>query len=195
MPQVQLLRDCLDHGIKAYVVRDTELHSALLDLHDIDLVITDSQIFKEVDKIVPNHINLTSFSILMARQKGDLDIFLDGIKAVEKLKEVESPKVLIMESCSHNTSHEDIGRVKIPNLLTKDLGKHIDFTFNMGEDFPNDLNTYDLVIHCGSCMLNKKAMESRMRICKENGVAITNYGILLAYLTGILNRAVKMFEK
>lgn len=193
LPQVQLIRDCLDHGIKSYVVRDTELASAIEDLEDIDLVVTDSQAFKEVDKIVPENINLTSFSIIMARQKGDLNIFLDGIRTIEKLKERQTPKILIMESCSHNTSHEDIGKVKIPKLLVKHLGKELDFHFRMGEDFPNDLETYDLVIHCGSCMLNKKTMETRMRVCSDKGVPITNYGIVLAYLTGILNRAVKVF--
>lgn len=193
LPQVQLIRDSLDHGIKAYVVRDTELASSMEDLKDIDLVVTDSQIFKEVDKIVPEHINLTSFSILMARQKGDLKVFLNGVSAIEKLKEKENPKVLIMESCSHNTSHEDIGKVKIPKLLVKHLGKEIDFNFRMGEDFPKDLESYDLVVHCGSCMLNKKSMISRMKVCEEHSVPITNYGVLLAYLTGILNRAVKIF--
>ncbi|MBU5313785.1 [FeFe] hydrogenase H-cluster maturation GTPase HydF [Tissierella carlieri] len=193
LPQVQLIRDCLDHGIKSYVVRDTELASAIEDLKDIDLVVTDSQAFKEVDKIVPKSISLTSFSIIMARQKGDMNTFLEGIKVIESLKEKETPKILIMESCSHNTSHEDIGKVKIPKLLTKHLGKEIDFHFRMGEDFPKDLETYDLVIHCGSCMLNKKTMETRMRVCNDKGVPITNYGILLAYLTGILNRAVKVF--
>ena len=194
LPQVQLLRDALDHGIKSYVVRDTEITSALKDIKDIDLVITDSQAFKEVDKIVPKNINLTSFSILMARQKGDLKVFLDGVTKVERLKEKDNPKVLIMESCSHNTSHEDIGKVKIPRLLTKHIGKEIDFHFRMGEDFPEDLETFDLVLHCGSCMLNKKTMETRINICKDKGVPVTNYGIVLAYMTGILERSVKIFK-
>ncbi|QUH21320.1 [FeFe] hydrogenase H-cluster maturation GTPase HydF [Alkaliphilus sp. B6464] len=193
LPQVQLIRDCLDHGIKSYVVRDTELASAMEDLHDIDLVVTDSQVFKEVDKIVPVDTNLTSFSIIMARQKGNFKTFLEGISTIEKLKEKENPRVLIMESCSHNTSHEDIGKVKIPRFLTKHLEKEIDFHFRMGEDFPKDIESYDLVIHCGSCMLNKKSMASRIKICQDNNVPITNYGILLAYLTGTLDRAVKVF--
>ena len=193
LPQVQLIRDCLDHGVKSYVVRDTELESALVDLKDIDLVITDSQVFKEVDRIVPKDVNLTSFSIIMARHKGDLQVFLEGISVVEKLKEKENPKILIMESCTHNTSHEDIGRVKIPRMLTKYLGKEIDFSFRMGGDFPKKLESYDLLIHCGSCMLNKKSMDNRIRICKDQDVPITNYGILLAYLTGILDRAIKVF--
>jgi len=193
LPQVQLIRDCLDHGIKSYVVRDTELPAAIEDLKDIDLVVTDSQAFKEVDKIVPNNINLTSFSIIMARQKGDLKTFLQGISTIEELKEKEKPKILIMESCSHNTSHEDIGRVKIPKLLTKHLKKEIDFFFFLGEDFPQNIESYDLVIHCGSCMLNKKSMVNRIKICQDNNVPITNYGILLAYLSGILDKAIKVF--
>lgn len=193
LPQVQLIRDCLDHGIKSYVVRNTELESAIKDLKDIDLVVTDSQIFKEVDNIVPKNINLTSFSILMARQKGDLKIFLEGVSVIEDLRKIEIPRVLIMESCSHNTSHEDIGKVKIPKLLSKYINKKIDFQFKMGEDFPNDLQSFDLVIHCGSCMLNKRSMMSRIQICKDENVPITNYGIVLAYLTGILNRSVNIF--
>lgn len=192
LPQVQLIRDALDHGIKSYVVRDTELASAIEDLKSIDLVVTDSQIFKEVCKILPEHINLTSFSILMARQKGDLKVFINGISSIDKLKDKEYPKVLIMESCSHNTSHDDIGRVKIPKLLTKYLNKDIDFNFMMGEDFPKDLETYDLVVHCGSCMLNKRTMINRIRKCEEKNIPITNYGILLAYLSGILHRAVRV---
>lgn len=193
LPQVQLIRDCLDHGIKSYIVRDTELPSAMGDLKDVDLVVTDSQIFKEVDKIVAKDINLTSFSILMARQKGDLKTFLDGVSVIKELKEKINPKILIMESCSHNTSHEDIGTVKIPKLLVKYLDKEIDFQFKMGEDFPKNVETFDLVIHCGSCMLNKKSMMNRIKICKDKNIPITNYGIVLAYLTDILNRSVKIF--
>lgn len=195
LPQVQIIRDCLDHGIKSYIVRNSELVSAIKDLNDIDLVITDSQIFKEVDRLVPEDIKLTSFSIIMARQKGDLNKFLEGIEAIEKLKDKKKPRILIMESCSHNTSHEDIGRIKIPNLLMKYLKKEIDFNFRMGGDFPNDLSSYDLVIHCGSCMLNKRTMENRIKNCEAKGVPITNYGIILAYLNGILDRAVKVFTQ
>lgn len=189
LPQVQLIRDCLDHGIKSYIVRDTELESSLDDIKDVDLVITDSQIFKKVQNIIPTHMKLTSFSILMARQKGDIYKLIDGVKGLEKLESIDNPKVLIMESCSHNTSHEDIGRVKIPNLLKKYLQKDIVFTFKMGGDFPKDIEKYDLVIHCGSCMFNRKAMLRRIDLCIENGVSITNYGIALAYLAGILDRS------
>src|SRR3712207_1644485 len=180
LPQVQIIRDCLDHGIKSYVVRDTELESALNDIKDVDLVITDSQAFKKVDKIVPSNIKLTSFSILFARHKGDLDVFIEGIKKIESLN--KNSKVLISESCTHNHSHEDIGRVKIPKLLNKHLGHELNYDFKMGHDFPENIKDYDLIIHCGACMVNKKTMESRINTCTESGVDIVNYGMVLAYL-------------
>lgn len=193
LPQVQIIRDCLDHGIKSYVVRDTELETALEDIKDVDLVITDSQAFKEVNKIVPDHIPLTSFSIVFARHKGDLQSFEDGIKAVENLK--PNSKVLISESCTHNHSHEDIGRIKIPKLLNKKIGFELDYHFRMGHDFPNDLSEYELVIHCGSCMINKKTMLNRITMCDELNVPITNYGVVLAYVNGILDDSLVMFKK
>lgn len=189
LPQVQLIRDCLDHGIKSYIVRDSELKGALDDIKDVDLVITDSIIFKEVESIIPRNIKLTSFSILMARQKGDLNKLLEGVNAIKRLELVDKPRVLIMESCSHNISHEDIGTVKIPNLLSNHLKKHVEFTFKMGEDFPKDIKNYDLVIHCGSCMFNRKTMLRRIDLCSENNIPITNYGIILAYIAGILDRS------
>lgn len=195
LPQVQLIRDCLDNGVKSYVVRDTELNSALKDLKDIDLVVTDSQIFKYVERIIPKDMNLTSFSILMARQKGDLKEFLYGTDTLKNLKYKVNQRILIMESCSHNISHEDIGRVKIPRVINNYLGNKIQYEFGMGNDFPHDLHDYDLVIHCGSCMLNKKTMLNRIRMCNEAGVPITNYGMVLAFGAGILDRAVKVFIK
>ncbi len=190
LPQVQVIRDALDHGIKTYVLRDTELEDGLNDLDNIDLVITDSQAFKKVSKIVKN-TPLTSFSILLAKQKGDLKVFQEGVKKISTLK--KGDKVLISESCTHNHSHEDIGRVKIPTLLNKKLGFELDYDFKMGQDFSVDLD-YDLVIHCGSCMFNRKTMLNRISLCKEKGVPITNYGMVLAYLTGILDDSVKMFH-
>ncbi|MFD3158541.1 [FeFe] hydrogenase H-cluster maturation GTPase HydF [Haloimpatiens sp. FM7330] len=192
LPQVQLIRDCLDNGIKSYVVRDTELKEALNDIKDVDLVVTDSQAFKKVSKIVPSHIKLTSFSILFARHKGDLNVFLEGISKIKELD--ENSKILISESCTHNVSHEDIGRVKIPRMLSKLIGKKLDFEFKMGHDFPKDIEKYDLIIHCASCMLNRKTMQTRIQMCREKGVSITNYGVILAYLTGILDRSVEIFE-
>ncbi|GAA0115203.1 [FeFe] hydrogenase H-cluster maturation GTPase HydF [Clostridium senegalense] len=191
LPQVQCIRDCLDNGIKSYVVRDTELESALEDVKDVDLVITDSQAFKKVDKIVPKNINLTSFSMLFARQKGDLKEFLDGANKVEDLN--ENSKILICESCSHNVSHEDIGRVKIPKLLNKHVGFNLTYEYRVGHDFPEDIEKYDLIIHCGACMINRKTVLNRVRLCKEKNIPITNYGVLIAYLNGILDRAKSIF--
>jgi len=192
LPQVQVIRDCLDNGIKSYVVRDTELESAIEDLKDTDLVVTDSQAFKKVSEIVPDNIKLTSFSILFSRTKGELLEFVKGVSTVENLR--DGAKILIGESCTHNSTHEDIGRVKIPNLMEKFTGKKFDFQFKTGHDFPEDLGGYDLVIHCGACMVNKKTVESRIRICREQNIPITNYGILLAFLTGILDRSIEIFN-
>lgn len=192
LPQVQVIRDCLDHGIKCHVVRDTELESALQELPKVDLVITDSQAFKQVSSAVPPSIQLTSFSILFARHKGDLMEFVRGASYLGNLP--ENAKILMMESCSHNHSHEDIGRFKIPNLLSRKLGKKFQFDFKMGQDFPQNLEEYDLVIHCGSCMLNKKTMDYRVNVCRDRGIPITNYGIVLAYLNGIMERAVEIFR-
>lgn len=191
LPEVQMIRDCLDHGIKSYVVRDTELKSALEDLKDVNLVITDSQAFKRVDEIVPKHIKLTSFSILFSRYKGDIAEFFEGIHAIQKLS--DGAKILISESCTHNFTHEDIGRVKIPRGLDNITGKQFDYDFKAGQDFPMDLGKYDLVIHCGSCMLNRKIMQTRIEFCRENNVPITNYGMVLAYLQGILDRTMEIF--
>jgi [FeFe] hydrogenase H-cluster maturation GTPase HydF len=190
LPQVQLIRDCLDHGIKAYVVRDTELEDALTELKRVDLVVTDSQAFERVSQIVPAHIPLTSFSIVFARYKGDLKTFIDGTQAIRGLK--DGSRILISESCTHNHSHEDIGRVKIPMLLDKKEGKKFNYVFRMGHDFPEDLETYDLIVHCGSCMLNKKTMLTRIQLAHEAGVPITNYGVLLAYVTDILDRTTEI---
>ncbi|SDP62088.1 [FeFe] hydrogenase H-cluster maturation GTPase HydF [Clostridium gasigenes] len=191
LPQVQCIRDCLDHGIKSYVVRDTELESALEEIKDVDLVITDSQAFKNVDKIVPRNIKLTSFSILFARQKGDLDSFVQGAKKIEELN--KDSKILISESCSHNISHEDIGRFKIPKMLNKYVGAELNYEFRVGSDFPEDIKKYDLIIHCGACMINRKTVINRINYCKENNVAITNYGVVIAYLTGILKRTLSIY--
>ncbi|MDU1322611.1 MAG: [FeFe] hydrogenase H-cluster maturation GTPase HydF [Clostridium botulinum] len=192
LPQVQLIRDCLDYGIKSYVVRDIELKSALDDIKNIDLVVTDSQAFKKVDKIVPKNINLTSFSILFANYKGDLKTFVEGTKAIKALN--EDSKILISESCTHNYSHEDIGRIKIPNMINSHVDKKLNYEFKMGGDFPQNVDKYDLIIHCGACMVNKKSMNSKLKLCKEKNVPITNYGILISYLTGILDRSIELFN-
>ena len=192
LPQVQVIRDCLDHGIKTYVVRDTELEDALKEIKNIDLVITDSQAFKEVDKIVPKEINLTSFSILFARQKGELSDFLEGSNKLKNLK--PGNKILICESCTHNVSHEDIGRVKIPRMLTKIAGGELNLEYKVGYDFNEDVEKYDMVIHCGACMVNRKSVKNKINLCKEKNVPITNYGLVIAYFTGILDRSVEIFK-
>lgn len=192
LPQVQVIRDCLDHGIMTYVVRETELEYAIKDIKDVDLVITDSQLFKEVDKIVPNHIKLTSFSILFARQKGILKDFLYGAKCVDKLN--TNSKVLICESCSHNISHEDIGKVKIPNILRKIANGNLHIDFKTGYDFVADVSNYDLVIHCGGCMVNRKSILNKIYECNSKKVPITNYGLLISHYLGILNRSIEIFS-
>lgn len=192
LPQVQVIRDCLDHGIKTYVVRDTELEDALKEIKNIDLVITDSQAFKEVDKIVPKEINLTSFSILFARQKGELNDFLEGANKLKNLK--PGNKILICESCTHNVSHEDIGRVKIPRMLTKIAGGELNLEYKVGYDFNEDVEKYDMVIHCGACMVNRKSVLNKISACKEKNVPITNYGMVIAYFTKILDRSVEIFK-
>ena len=192
LPQVQCIRDCLDHGIKSYVVRDTELKEALEEVKDVNLVITDSQAFKFVDEIVPKDIMLTSFSMLFARQKGDINEFINGVWGVRNLK--PGDKVLISESCSHNVSHEDIGRVKIPTLLEKYVAGKFDFEFKIGYDFAEDIGNYKLIIHCGGCMINRKTILNRINVCKERKVYITNYGVLLSFLTNTLERSKVIFN-
>lgn len=192
LPQVQVIRDCLDHGIKTYVVRDTELEEGLKEIKNVDLVITDSQAFKEVDKIVPKEINLTSFSILFARQKGELSDFLNGANKLRDLKPGDN--ILICESCTHNISHEDIGRVKIPRMLTKIAGGELNLEYKVGYDFNDDIEKYDMVIHCGACMVNRKSVLNKINLCKEKNVPITNYGLVIAYFTDILDRSVEIFN-
>ncbi|MBC6002714.1 [FeFe] hydrogenase H-cluster maturation GTPase HydF [Paeniclostridium sp. NSJ-45] len=192
LPQVQVIRDCLDHGIKTYVVRDTELEDALNDIKNIDLVITDSQAFKEVESIIPKDMNLTSFSILFARQKGELNDFLEGTKKLNTLK--PGDKILICESCTHNVSHEDIGRVKIPNMLRKIAGGELNIEYSISYDFKENIEDYDLIIHCGACMVNRKSVLNKINICKEKNIPITNYGMVIAYFTGILDRATCIFK-
>ncbi|GAB6106278.1 [FeFe] hydrogenase H-cluster maturation GTPase HydF [Fusibacter bizertensis] len=192
LPQVQIIRDCLDHGIKCHVVRDTELADTLLELPKVDLVITDSQAFKEVSMIVPTHMPLTGFSILFSRQKGDIKKLLAGLEALKKLD--ENSKVLISENCTHNHSHEDIGRVKIPKLIHSKINPNIKIEFAMGHDFPSDLTEYDAIIHCGACMVNRKTMINRIDQAEQVEVPMTNYGLTLAYFSGILERSIEILK-
>lgn len=191
LPQVQTLRDLLDNGCITLAIRDTELKEALGSLKTPpSLVITDSQAFKKVDEIVPENIALTSFSILFARLKGDLNAFIDGAKAIDTLQ--DGDKVLILESCTHHAIEDDIGKVKIPNLLRKKTGKNLIINHFSGHDFP-DVKGYKLIIHCGACMTNKKEVLSRILLANKAGVPITNYGIAISYCLGILDRAIKIF--
>ena len=192
LPQVQTLRDLLDSGCCVLSVRDTELKDAIENLKNPPaLVITDSQAFKKVSEIVPENIPLTSFSILFARLKGDLKAFTDGANAIDNLK--DGDKVLILESCTHHAIEDDIGRVKIPNLLRKKTGKNLIIENFSGHDFP-DVSGYKLIIHCGACMTNRREVLSRILRANQAGVPITNYGIAISYCLGILNRAVKIFN-
>lgn len=193
LPQVQTLRDLLDSNCLTYVVKEDELKQALDNLKTKPaLVITDSQAFRKVSEIVPDDIPLTSFSILFARLKGDLDEFVNGAKAIENLK--DGDMVLILESCTHHAIEDDIGRVKIPNLLRKKTGKNLVIHNFAGHDFP-DIKDYKLIIHCGACMTNRREVLSRIVLAGKAGVPITNYGITISYCLGILPRAIKIFEK
>lgn len=191
LPQVQTLRDLLDSECLSYVVKESELKQALDNLKTPPaLVVTDSQAFRQVSEIVPENVPLTSFSILFARLKGDLDEFVKGAQAIENLK--DGDLVLILESCTHHAIEDDIGRVKIPNLLRKKTGKNLVIHNYAGHDFP-DLKDYKLVIHCGACMTNRREVLSRILIANQNGVPITNYGVAISYCLGILPRATKIF--
>ena len=193
LPQVQVLRDLLDNRCKVFVTQDSELKQTLNELKNKPkLVITDSQAFASVSKDVPDDIELTSFSILFARLKGDLREFYEGAKQIDSLK--DNDVVMICESCSHHQIEDDIARVKIPKLLTKKTGKNLQFVYRSGHDFPQDLEKYSLLIHCGACMTNRKEVLSRIMKCKKADLPVSNYGIVISYCLGILDRAVKPFN-
>ena len=182
----------MDSNCLCYTVKETELKQAIDNLKvPPALVITDSQAFKKVSEIVPENIPLTSFSILFARLKGDLNAFKNGAKAIENLK--DGDKILILESCTHHAIEDDIGKVKIPNLLRKKTGKDLVIEHYSGHDFP-DISKYSLIIHCGACMTNRREILSRILIANKTNVPITNYGITISYCLGILDRAIKIFE-
>ena len=192
LPQQQVIRDVLEAGASALVCRDTELSQTLAALAaPPKIVITDSQVFGKVDKLVPPAVPLTSFSILMARYKGDLPLTVAGVAALKTLREGE--KVLIAEGCTHHRQCEDIGTVKIPKWLEGYTGKKFQYAFTSGGEFPEDLSSYALVIHCGGCTLNPKEMAARQRLAREQQVPITNYGVLIAALHGILPRVLAPF--
>ena len=192
LPQVQTIRDLLDSSCITMCVKESELQDAIDSLKvPPALVITDSQAFKSVAEIVPENIPLTSFSILFARLKGDLNEFINGVKAIENLK--DDSKILFLESCTHHAIEDDIARVKIPKLLSKKTSKNLIYEYYTGHDFPN-VSGYDLIIHCGACMTNRKEILSRIMIANKKQVPITNYGIVIPYCLGILERATKIFS-
>lgn len=192
LPQVQTIRDLLDSDCLSYVVKESELKDALANLKTPPaLVITDSQAFRQVSEIVPENIPLTSFSILFARLKGDLTEFVKGANYIDSLQ--DGDMVLILESCTHHAIEDDIGRVKIPNLLRKKTGKNLVIHNYAGHDFP-DLKDYKLIIHCGACMTNRREILSRILIANKANVPITNYGIAISYCLGILPRATEIFK-
>ena len=192
LPQQQVIRDALEAGAAALVCRETELAAAQQGLNaPPKLVVTDSQVFGKVAQIVPESVPLTSFSILMARCKGDLALTVAGAAAVRNLK--DGDRVLIAEGCTHHRQCEDIGTVKIPRWLAESTGRTLQYDFCSGVEFPEDLTPYALVVHCGGCTLNPKEMAARQRLAVDQAVPITNYGVLIAAVHGILPRTLQPF--
>ena len=195
LPQQQTIRDILERGALSLVVRDTELKSTLD--HFLaqgvcpKLVVTDSQAFARVSKAVPENITLTSFSILFSRYKGELEIQLKGIAALSSIE--DGDRILIAEGCTHHRQCGDIGTCKMPEWIRNYTGKKPVFEFTSGTEFPDDVSSYKMVVHCGGCMLNEREMKYRIACAKDAGVPITNYGICIAYIHGILKRSVQPF--
>lgn len=193
LPQQQTIRDILDTGATAIVVKDTELSDTLQKLGDlITLVVTDSQVFRQVSAVVPQKIPLTSFSILFARYKGNLDTFVKGASTLDTLKNGDT--ILISEGCTHHRQCDDIGTVKLPSLIRKYTGKDIQFAFTSGTEFPHNLTTCRMIIHCGGCMLNAREMQYRLKCAEDQNVPITNYGIAIAHINHILKRSIEPFR-
>jgi [FeFe] hydrogenase H-cluster maturation GTPase HydF len=194
LPQVQVIRDVLDHDGVVVICKEREVDAYLrkMDPKPV-LVITDSQVFPKADAAVPRNIPLTSFSIVLARQKGDFDNYIKGTPFISKLK--DGDHVLILESCSHHVSCDDIGRIKIPRWLSSFTGKKLEFTVVAGLDrIPLEMKEYALVIQCGSCMITRKQLVSRLKPAVDAGVPVTNYGMAIAYVHGIYNRAIEPFN-
>lgn len=194
LPQQQVIRDLLDTGAIPVVCRDTELESTLTRLGQTPrLVITDSQAFEKVSRITPESIPLTSFSILFARYKGTLEPSVKGAAALDTLEDGDT--VLICEGCTHHRQCDDIGSVKLPRWIGEYTKKELNFAFTSGTEFPDELEQYKMIVHCGGCMLNAREMKYRMSCALDQGVPMTNYGILIAQLKGILKRSVAMFPE
>jgi len=193
LPQVQTIRDLLDNNAGCIVIKENELTSVLNNLKQPPaIVVTDSQAFLRVAAETPADIPLTSFSILFARYKGDLAEYIAGTRTIDKLK--PGDEILIAEACTHHPITDDIGRVKIPRWLNQYVGGKLNFTYYQGHDFPEDLSQYKLVIQCGSCMLNRREVLSRIWYCKQARVPVTNYGLTIAYTLGIFERATALFN-
>ena len=192
LPQQQTIRDILDAGAVSIVVKDTELKDTLDKLAvKPKLVITDSQAFGKVSKEVPRDIPLTSFSILFARYKGNLDTLITGARTLDTLEDGDT--VLISEGCTHHRQCDDIGSVKLPQWILAHTKKELHFSFTSGTEFPNDLSDYQLIVHCGGCMLNEREVKYRMKCALDQNVPITNYGIAIAHMKGILTRSLEPF--
>ena len=188
LPQQQAIRDILDSDAHCIVTKETGLAAALSRLKNPPrLVVTDSQAFRRVAEIVPESVPLTSFSILFARHKGDLDALVAGARAIQNLRDGDN--ILIAEGCTHHRQDDDIGTVKIPRWLQQKTGKRLDFVHTAGQGWPTDLTPYSLIIHCGACMLTRREMLSRISAATQAGIPIVNYGVLIAHLHGILPRA------
>lgn len=194
LPQVQLIRDVLDNDAITIIVKETELDYVLKNIYTKpDLVIADSQVFDFVSKIVPEHILLTSFSIVLARLKGAFDQYVKGTPMLDRLK--DGDRVLMLESCAHQPTCEDIGRVKLPKLITNYTKKKLEFEIASGlSPFPRPIKEYALVIQCGGCVATEKQLKSRLLTVIQADVPVSNYGIAIAYITGIFKRATKMFD-
>ena len=197
LPQQQTIRDILERGALSLVVRDTELKSTLDHFLTQGvcpkLVVTDSQVFARVSKDVPENITLTSFSILFSRYKGELETQLEGVATLSSIQ--DDDRILIAEGCTHHRQCGDIGTCKIPNWIRNYTGKKPVFEFTSGTEFPDDVSSYRMVVHCGGCMLNEREMKYRIACCHDQGVPITNYGLLIAQVTGILKRSLGPFPE
>ncbi len=193
LPQQQVIRDVLDHGANACVCLESELAHMLSVLKEKPkLVITDSQVFPLVAKVTPPEIQMTSFSILFARYKGNLAQACKGAFALDRIQ--DGDKILISEGCTHHRQCGDIGTEKLPRWIREYTGKELEFSFTSGTEFPEDLSQYRLVVHCGGCMLNEREMRFRLRSAADQGIPMTNYGILIAYMKGILKRSIAMLD-